>query len=115
VTRPLQPLAAFARAGSPRAWRTLTRFTLFRTAQLRLRVSVQQHENPAEGLARDAALAEQGVEAAEHDAREFAAEFVRQAGAYLSARDVELLVVALQDDLVRRRTPRPATSAPAAS
>lgn len=110
MTRPLQPLAALASAGASRTWRTLTRFTLHRTAQLRLQVSVQQHEVPAEGLARDAALAEQGIDVAERDAREFAVEFVRRAGAYLSARDVELLVVALQDDLVRRRTPGPAAS-----
>jgi hypothetical protein len=104
MNRPLLPLRAYVAATSESEWRPLKSFTLYKSPQCRMRVAVEQHVNPAEGLDRDETLAERdNISALVEDSKEFAQDITAQLGEHLSFVELEYMVAALQADLEERR------------
>ncbi len=88
---------------NPQGWVVQESFTVCRTPQDRITVTVESHSEVKIAQSRSAQLQRFGLDSAQLDSRSFAQALLGQLREHLSARDLEALVIELQRQMLLRR------------
>lgn len=96
-------VTAAAARQNPQGWVVQESFTVCRTPQDRITVTVESHSEVRLAHARSAQLQCFGLDSAQLDSRSFAQALLGQLREHLSARDLDALAVELQRQMLLRR------------